>query len=106
MEQTDINYHIDLQSLRKNFDSFKVSYNKKRDILFLQLENPPPAISVDYNGLFWLRVNPENGEVVGVEIEAYRKTFLKRTRELEHMKPTTSRPFVERISRELVGCLS
>lgn len=107
MEQTnDLKSRIDMQSLIKNRDNFNVSYNAKRDILFLQLKNPPPAISVDCNGLFWLRVNPQNGEVVGVEIEGYRKVFLKRYHELEHMQPATTEHFVDRISRELVGCLS
>ena len=95
-----------MNSLIKNRDSFNVSYNTKRDTLFLQMKNPPPAISVDCDGLFWLRVNPQNGEVVGVEIEGYRKVFLKRYHELEHMRPSTTKPFVDRISRELVGCLS
>ncbi len=81
----DLKSRIDMNSLIKNRDSFDVSYNARRDILFLQLKNPPPAISVDCDGLFWLRVNPQNGEVVGVEIEGYRKVFLRRARELEHM---------------------
>ena len=107
MEQiNDLKSRIDMNSLIKNRDSFNVSYNTKRDTLFLQMKNPPPAISVDCDGLFWLRVNPQNGEVVGVEIEGYRKVFLKRYHELEHMRPSTTKPFVDRISRELVGCLS
>lgn len=109
MEQVDLSHiNLDLfrESFRKNRDNFKVSYNEKRDILLIQLDNPPPAISVDCEGLFWLRVNPENGEVIGVEIEGYRKVFLKRCRELEHMRPSTNKPFVDRISKELAGCLS
>ena len=106
MEQTDLKSRINMASLAKNRDNFAVNYNAKRDILLLQLKNAPPAISVDCSGLFWLRVNPKNGEVVGVEIEGYRKVFLKRYRELEHMRPEPTKPFVDRISRELVGCLS
>lgn len=107
MEQRDLKSNIDLSSLKRNSDNFDVSYNAKRDILFLQVKNPPPAISFDCKGLFWVRVNPLTGEVVGIEIEDYRKVFLKKYRELEHMKPTTTnRPFVERISQELAGCLS
>lgn len=93
-------------SLVRNKDSFTVNYDAKIDSLFLQMKNPPPAISVDCEGLFWLRINPQNGEVVGVEIEDYRKIFLKRYQELEHMKPSASKPFVDRISRELEGCLT
>ena len=64
MEQTnDLKSRIDMNSLKKNRGNFDVSYNAKRDILFLQLKNPPPSISVDCDGLFWLRVNPQNGEV-------------------------------------------
>jgi hypothetical protein len=109
MEKIDLSC-IDLDSFRdsfkKNSDNFKVSYNAKRDILLIQLNNPPPAISVDCDGLFWLRINPENHEVIGVEIEGYRKVFLKRCRELERMRPSSNKPFVDRISKELVGCLS
>ena len=107
MGQTnDLEARIDTNSLKKNRDNFNVTYNARRDILFLQLKNPPPAISVDCDGLFWLRVNPQNGEVVGVEIEDYRKVFLKRRHELEQMKPATTKPFIDRISQELAGCLS
>ncbi len=107
MEQiNDLKSRIDFNSLMKQSGNFDVSYNSKRDTLFMQLKNPPPAISVDCDGMFWLRVNPQNGEIVGIEIEGYRKVFLKRYHELVHMKPATTKPFVERISRELVGCLS
>jgi len=109
MEQIDlsrINTDSFRESFRKNRDNFEVSYNEKRDILLIQVKNPPPAISVDCEGLFWLRVNPENQEVIGVEIEGYRKVFLKRCRELERMRPAATKPFVDRISQELAGCLS
>lgn len=109
----DLKSRIDMDSidsLLADVDSFDVSYNAKRDTFLLQLIDPPPAISVDYNGLLWLRVNPQNGKVVGIEIEGFRKTFLKRCHELinelEDVPLTTTHPFKERISRELIGCLS
>jgi len=63
---------------KRQVGNIEVSYNAKRDILLLQLKNPSSAIAVDYDGMFWIRVNPESGQVVGIEIEGYRKVFLKR----------------------------
>jgi hypothetical protein len=97
---------VDLRSFLENRGKLEVDYNKKRDILFMQIKNPPPAISVDCGGIFWIRVNPENKEIVGIEIEGYRKIFLKRHYELERISPSPTKPFVDEISRELAGCLS
>jgi uncharacterized protein YuzE len=106
MEKKDLKSQIDISSFFRNRGSFTVDYDAKIDSLFLQMKNPPPAISVDCEGLFWLRVNPQNGEVVGVEIEDYRKVFLKKYHELERMKPSSNKPFVDRISKELEVCLT
>lgn len=95
----------DVSSFLKYGDKLIVDYNKKRDILFMQVKNPPPAISIDCDGMFWVRINPENKEVVGIEIEGYRKVFLKRCRKLERIEPEPKQPFFDNISRELLGCL-
>jgi len=107
MEQVkDLKSRINMSLFLLNKNEVTVSFNEKRDSLFIQLKNPPPAISIDCDGLFWVRVNPVTGDVVGIEIEGYRKVFLKRYHELERMKPSAERPFVDRISRELEGCLA
>jgi hypothetical protein len=107
MEQVkDLKSHINMSSFIMNKDKVTVSFNEKRDSLFIQLKNPPPAISIDCDGLFWVRVNPITGDVVGIEIEGYRKVFLKRYHELESIQPSAEQPFIERISREVEGCLA
>ncbi|AQU02572.1 hypothetical protein [Dehalococcoides mccartyi] len=100
---------IDISSLKKNKDLFNVTYDKENDILLLQVDRDEDTISVDCEGIFWLRVNPQTGEILGVEIEGYRKVFLKLSRKINHdlekMNPTTSKPFVDKISKELNLCL-
>jgi uncharacterized protein YuzE len=97
---------VNMDSLKRNAENFDIVYDSKYDTLYAHLKNSPPAISVDCDGIFWLRVNPENGEIVGVEIEAYRKSFLKKYKDLKHEKPITSKYFADKLSSELVGCLS
>jgi hypothetical protein len=57
---------------------FKVHYQKKYDTLQLRLEPARQAVNVDVAGEFWLRVDPETKEIVGVEIEDFTRGFLVR----------------------------
>ncbi|GEM_PF-4933317 len=65
------------------FTQFKMSYDKRRDILFLYSLPKRPAVSVDVGGHLWLRVDPSTGEMVGVEIEDYESVFLVKYPELK-----------------------
>ncbi|GAI10756.1 unnamed protein product [marine sediment metagenome] len=65
-----------------NIKSFTPVYHKDEDTFFLGPEKPRPATSVDWDGEFWLRVDPESGEVVGLEIEDFETVFLKKHPEL------------------------
>ena len=61
-----------------NIRSFVLSYDKEADSLMLQTSMPVPAISVDFDGDFWVRVQPESGLIVGIEIEDYKSFFHKK----------------------------
>ncbi len=63
---------------RNNILKFKDEYNSKRDILLIYSEEDRPAVSIDCNGEYWIRVDPQNGEIVGIEIEDFKKVFLKK----------------------------
>jgi len=58
--------------------SFTVNYDRKTDSLILQPNMPVPAVSVDWDGDLWVRVNPDKGKVVGIEIEGFRGFFSKK----------------------------
>ena len=60
----------------------RVRYNRERDILFVGLPSPPPAVSYDLAGEAWIRIVPETGEVVGFEIEEYERSFLTKHPEI------------------------
>jgi uncharacterized protein YuzE len=64
------------------FTRLKMSYDKRRDILFLHSQPKRPAVSVDVGGRFWLRLDPSTGEMVGVEIEDFERVYLVKYPEL------------------------
>ncbi len=72
---------IDYETM-SNIKSFTPVYHEDEDTFFLRPEKSHPATSVDWDGEFWIRVNPENGEVVGLEIEDFETVFLKKHPEL------------------------
>jgi len=92
---------IDLDSLQidydtmNNIESFTPMYHEDEDTFSLHPEKPRPATSVDWDGEFWIRVDPENGEVVGLEIEDFETVFLKKHPDLasawEEVKPLCHR---------------
>ena len=68
---------VDWATLR-NLQGFEGHYDKKTDILLLQSKENRYAVSVDCDGEYWVRVDPKNGEVLGIEIEDFKKVFLKK----------------------------
>lgn len=66
---------IDYQTL-KNVVNYIPVYHKEEDTLYLQPIEPKQAVSFDWNGDIWFRLNPDNGEIVGVEIEDFESVFL------------------------------
>ncbi len=75
------NLQIDYGTM-SNIESFIPVYHEDEDTFFLRPEEAHPATSVDWCGEFWIRVDPENGEVVGVEVEDFEAVFLKKHPEL------------------------
>ena len=61
-----------------NIRSFVFNYDKEIDSLIIQTKVPMPCVSVDWDGDLWVRVNPHNGEIFGVEIEDYKEFFFKK----------------------------
>ncbi|MBI2831235.1 MAG: hypothetical protein HYX79_03155 [Chloroflexi bacterium] len=70
------NNPIRLETLKKNAPLFSPVYLEDIDTLVFQLKNPVPAISVDCNGDFLLRIDPKTREIVGVEIEDFEGYFI------------------------------
>jgi hypothetical protein len=75
-EICELNNTINIETLKTNAKSFVPLYIEDIDTLIFQLPSPSPAISVDCNGDFMLRVNPKTKEVVGVEIEDFEGYFI------------------------------
>jgi hypothetical protein len=96
----------DMASLEKNIRHFKVEYNKRLDILTLQSDEQVPAVSYDCNGLFWLRVVPDTGEIIGVEIEDFERVFLKKFQEFHKSQRNRPESYVAPISREVEACFA
>jgi hypothetical protein len=73
----------------------KAEYNEKRDIFILYSEEERDAISMDCNGEFWVRVDPENGDILGLEIEDFERVFLKKHPEIKKEKTAYIRPIAD-----------
>ena len=82
--------YIDYSTI-DNIKSFVSTYDKEIDSLIIQPKEPVPAVSIDWDGDLWVRVNPLTGEIVGIEIEDYKQFFAKKYRSiLLGQKPTSS----------------
>lgn len=68
-----------------NIRQFVLEYNNKEDVLFLHSKPTTDAMSFDWDGEFWIRFNPNNGEIVGIEIEDFERCFLERHLELKQV---------------------
>lgn len=78
-----------------NLKSFTPIYHNAEDTFFLRPDKPRLATSVDWNGEFWIRIDPKTSEVVGLEIEDFESIFLKKYPEVakswEEIKPLCCR---------------
>lgn len=75
------NFKIDFDTI-KNAKDFILIYHDDEDTLFVQPEEPRPAVSFDWNGDVWFRIDPNNGSIVGLEIDDFESIFLKKYPEL------------------------
>ncbi len=53
----------------------KMAYDDEGDILDISIGDPEKAISKEVEDDFFLRVNPDSGEVVGFSVLNFRKWF-------------------------------
>ncbi len=60
-----------------NLAAVRVSYDAEGDTLQLKFSPPRPALTIDWQGGLSLRVNPETGDVYGVEIEDFSTHYLR-----------------------------
>lgn len=79
------------------FSGFTRSYDKRRDILFINTTPKRAAISLDVGGHFWVEFDPETDEVVGIQIDDFESVFLMKYPELrsgwQRDKPLIVKPF-------------
>lgn len=70
---------IDFSTLTPDrIKAFRLVYHDGEDVLFLRPDTPRPATSFDLEGEMWIRVDPETGEIVGLEIEDFEAIFLRK----------------------------
>ncbi|MBN1690293.1 MAG: DUF2283 domain-containing protein [Dehalococcoidia bacterium] len=93
MEKKVDEYGIDWETL-SNLLQFDVEYDPQTDIWFAHSKHERPAISIDRDDGIWLRIDAETGEILGVEIEDFKKIFLKKHREIAKEKNTYIKPII------------
>ncbi len=76
MGEPNIEHTIDHNTV-SNISFFSASYDKKSDTLYLQPDKPLPSVCLDWDGQFWVMVDPENNQIVGIQIDDYKKYFSK-----------------------------
>lgn len=74
---TNLRNKIDYNTI-DNIMSFVSSYDKEADSLIIRPKKPVPATSIDWDGDFWVRIDSDSGEIVGIEIEDYKEFFSKK----------------------------
>lgn len=75
------NITVDYSTI-KNILDFVPVYHADEDTFFLRSERPEPAVSLDWDGDIWLRIKPDSGEIVGMEVEDFESVFLRKYPEL------------------------
>jgi len=71
--------HVDIDySTIKQATDFTPIYHSNEDIFFLRTTSPREAVSLDWDGDIWLRIDPKTGEIVGLEIADFEAVFLKK----------------------------
>ncbi len=94
----EVNWHsID------NLSKAGIKYHSEEDVLFLQIGKPRPATSIDCNGEMWIRVDPTNGEIVGIEIEDFESVFIKSHHEIAKAWADIKPRFYQKKSQKAVN---
>ena len=66
----------------ENIKDFEFTYHDTEDTLFIQPTQPRPAVSMDWHGEMWLRIDLESGDIVGMEIGDFEAFFIKKHPEI------------------------
>jgi uncharacterized protein YuzE len=66
----------------ENLKLYTPKYHGDVDVFYLKSDEPKPATSYDLNGIAWLRIDIETGEIVGLQIDDFESVFLKKYPEL------------------------
>lgn len=53
-----------------------IKYDKDSDSLMVLWGENRPAVSEDFNGEFWKRIDPITNEIIGIEIEDISRLLL------------------------------
>ena len=64
-----------------NMFVFITKYDKESDTLTFRPKKAEPSVSVNFNDDFWVRVNPETNNIVGIDVENYKTYFSKKYHE-------------------------
>jgi uncharacterized protein YuzE len=80
-----------------NFESY---YDAKLDVLYAHSKDNRPAVSIDCDGEFWIRVDSNTGEIFGIEIEDFKKIFLKKHPLAKKSEDAYIKPITELIHLE------
>jgi len=99
MEKEQIKFKIDWDTAR-NIVEFDAEYDDETDTLFMQSKRKSPSVSVDCDGELWIRIVPQTGEIVGLEIEGFRQVFLKKHRALFKEETIYARPIADYVRLE------
>ena len=99
MEKELGKYKIDWGTVN-NMLQFEVSYDDESDIMLMQSRVKRPAVSIDLNGEAWIRVDPQTGEIVGVEIEGFQEVFLRNHPEFFKTE-AVAKPITDFVRRDL-----
>jgi len=87
----EINFHT-----LDNIKNMLPYYNQSQDIFYLTDEKPRPATSYDMDGLFWLRIDIETGEIVGLQIDNFESVFIKKHPELNKAWKQTKHLYIHK----------
>lgn len=68
---------INLNSL-ENLGLSTIIYRKNIDTFYLHLKTDCPATSYDLEGILWLRVDIQTGDIIGIQIDDFESVFLNK----------------------------
>ena len=74
----DLSNLVSYREFVQKIGSFLCVYHSDEDTLFFRPKQPQPAVSIDWNGELWFRIDPITNSFVGIEIENFETVFLKK----------------------------